>query len=153
LDNGRKYKQHGYMDSHAEPKPGPGTQTQDPNGVKIPLMVPPVAASRCWNCSVALTAGTDFHGKCPKCSSDLHTCKQCCYFDPSIRFQCQRPVAERVARKDEANHCESFKPTVTVARDSGVHAPPPARVSAVPQPPAPRNVSDARAAFDNLFKK
>jgi hypothetical protein len=55
----------------------------------------------------------------------------------------------RIALKDQANECELFKPRVTVARDAA-----PAGNGASPShsAPAPRNPSDARAAFDNLFK-
>jgi hypothetical protein len=47
------------------------------------------------------------------------------------------------------NECELFKPRVTVARDLAAGNHPAPQVSA----PAPRSPGDARAAFDNLFKK
>jgi hypothetical protein len=50
--------------------------------------------------------------------------------------------------KDQANECELFSPRVTVARDAA-----PSNNHSNAQPQAPRNSSDARAAFDNLFKK
>jgi hypothetical protein len=68
-------------------------------------------------------------------------------------------VPVRIAMKDQANECTLFKPRFTVARDAahptaldgyghsnGNSAPP-------PNVAAPRNSSDARAAFDSLFKK
>jgi hypothetical protein len=100
----------------------------------------------------------DFRGTCPKCSVALHCCKQCAHFEPSTRFQCLKPIPARIPIKDAANECELFKPRVTVARDS---APVPQGYSngnsnghsnsngSLP----PRNPNDARAAFDNLFKK
>jgi hypothetical protein len=59
-----------------------------------------------------------------------------------------------VAHKDEHNDCAVFQPTVTVARDSGAFpgAQPSAPRSAAPAP-GPKSPSDARAAFDSLFKK
>jgi hypothetical protein len=65
----------------------------------------------------------------------------------------------RIAAKDQANECTLFKPRFTVARDA---AHPPAmngyghsngNGSPAPNIAAPRNASDARAAFDSLFKK
>jgi hypothetical protein len=60
-----------------------------------------------------------------------------------------KPVPVRIAIKDQANECELFKPRVTVARDA---APASNNISAAPPQP-PRTQNDARAAFDNLFKK
>ncbi len=51
--------------------------------------------------------------------------------------------------KDQANECELFKPRVTVARDAA----PVNQQPAAAAPQLPRNSNDARAAFDNLFKK
>ncbi len=48
------------------------------------------------------------------------------------------------------NECALFKPRVTVARDAAQANN--GQPAAAP-PPAPRNSSDARTAFDNLFKK
>jgi hypothetical protein len=64
-----------------------------------------------------------------------------------------KPVQIRVAIKDAQNECTLFSPRVTVAREvsnapNGNRAP----VSAV-NVPAPRSASDARDAFDRLFKK
>ncbi|MGA6982250.1 MAG: hypothetical protein WBZ11_11920, partial [Candidatus Sulfotelmatobacter sp.] len=55
----------------------------------------------------------------------------------------------RIAVKDQANECELFKPRVTVARDAA----PANHQAAVPPQQVPRTTNDARAAFDNLFKK
>jgi hypothetical protein len=91
----------------------------------------------------------DWKGKCPKCSAALHCCKQCAHFEPSTRFQCLKPIPLRIAAKDQANECELFKPRVTVARDAA-----PANHSSTAQQTQPqRSPNDARAAFDNLFKK
>jgi hypothetical protein len=99
-----------------------------------------------------LPADVDFQGNCPKCNAALHCCKQCAHFEPSTRFQCLKPVLVRVAQKDQANQCEMFKPRMTVARDSSHAAPAPASVPAA-NVPVPRSATDARAAFDNLFRK
>jgi hypothetical protein len=159
MDGDRKYRQHGYQDSDRKPsgtngeqrqRPPQGPRTmQDPNGPRLPRLVQTVTASRCYNCATALAPGIDFKGNCPKCGVALHCCKQCAHFEPSTRFQCLKPIPARIPAKDQANDCQMFGARVTVSRDG---APPP--VMAAPPPPnAVRSPSDAKAAFENLFKK
>jgi hypothetical protein len=120
----------------------------DITGPRLPRLVQTVVASRCYNCVTALPSGTDFKGNCPKCGVPLHCCKQCAHFEPSTRFQCLKPIPVRIASKDQANQCEWFSQRVTVARDTTASG-----TSASPAPSAPRTSNDARAAFDQLFKK
>jgi hypothetical protein len=155
MQSDRKYKQRGYMDSYRDdhfsqdrPKPQGPRPPVDVTGPRLPRLVQTVTASRCYNCGTTLPSGIDFKGECPKCQAALHCCKQCSHFEPSTRFQCRKPILVRIAVKDAKNECEHFAARVTVAREAT--APPPAVASAVPMP---RNASDARAAFDQLFKK
>jgi hypothetical protein len=158
MDDDRKYKQRGYMDTDRDskdrrpmdrPKPSGPRPPLDVTGPRLPRLLQNVTAARCFNCSTALPSDVDWKGKCPKCGAALHCCKQCAHFEPSTRFQCLKPIPVRIAVKDQANECELFKPRVTVARDA---APASNHVAAAaPQPP--RSPNDARAAFDNLFKK
>jgi len=113
-----------------------------------------VTASRCYSCSTPLPSDIDFTGTCPKCHADLHCCKQCSQFEPSTRFQCLKPIPVRIPVKDKANECTLFTPRLTVARDAPAGMPPNFRDRPSPmQQDAPRNSSDARNAFDRLFKK
>jgi hypothetical protein len=164
MDYDRKYRQNGYQDSDrrsesngARPdKPrqqGPRPPI-DVTGPRLPRMVQTVVASRCFSCSTTLPSSVDFKGSCPKCGAALHCCKQCTHFEPSTRFQCLKPIPLRIAGKDLANECELFKPRVTVAREASN----PNASAAAPSPAVvpldqPKRPSDARAAFDNLFKK
>jgi hypothetical protein len=60
----------------------------------------------------------------------------------------------RIPVKDQGNDCTLFSPRVTVAREvahtqgNGAKLPVPGLNT-----PPPRNASDARDAFDRLFKK
>src|SRR5690349_3917269 len=161
MDNDRKYRQHGYMDSERDtrpfredrPKPQGPRPPIDVTGPRLPRLVQAVTASRCFNCSTLLPEGTDFKGQCPKCGTALHCCKQCAHFEPSTRFQCLKPIPVRIAVKDQANTCELFKPRVTVARDAAHPAPAAIPTGPAANVPEPRNASDARAAFDSLFRK
>jgi len=175
MDGDRKYRQSGYQDSERgsgsfrsdRPRPQGPKLPLDVTGPKLPRLVQNVVASRCFSCATTLSADVDFKGKCPKCGASLHCCKQCVHFDSSTRFQCTKPIPVRIAVKDAANECTFFAPIITVARD-GVqqqsnggygygngggngHAPSGRAVDTSAQ--APRSASDARAAFDSLFKK
>src|SRR5580698_9907478 len=170
MEGDRKYRQNGYQDSSRDsshsgprrderPKPQGPRPPLDITGPRLPRLVQAVTASRCYNCSATLGPGTDFRGNCPKCGTALHCCKQCSNFEPSTRFQCLKPIPVRIAIKDQANECTLFKPRFTVARDAA-HPPQSngyghTNGNPVPLPnvAAPRNSSDARAAFDSLFKK
>ncbi len=180
MEGDRKYRQNGYQDSsrdsshsgprHEErPRPQGPRPPLDITGPRLPRLVQSVTASRCYNCSATLGPGTDFRGNCPKCGTALHCCKQCSSFEPSTRFQCLKPIPARIAVKDQANECELFKARVTVARDAahgggygsgygsgsngGSSHDAPANGNRSGDGAVPRSASDARAAFDNLFRK
>jgi hypothetical protein len=163
MDSDRKYRQPGYGDSAPrpssnstgfKPKPAGPRPPLDITGPRLPRLVQAVTASRCYSCSTTLPPGTMFNGPCPKCGTPLHCCKQCSHFEPSTRFQCTKPVPVRIPVKDQGNDCALFSPRVTVAREvtnapgSGGRPPAPGMNTA-----PPRNASDARDAFDRLFKK
>lgn len=157
----RKYRQRGYQDSDRDPQAGnrgdrPKPQGPRPpidvTGPRLPRLVQAVTASRCYSCSVTLPSDIDFRGNCPKCGVALHCCKQCVFFEPSTRYQCLKPIPVRIAAKDQSNECEWFKARVTVARDAAPASQAPMNGAAVAANP-PRNATDARAAFDQLFKK
>jgi hypothetical protein len=166
MDSDRKYRQHGYSDSNNlpsgngnghshKPKPSGPRPSIDITGPRLPRLVQAVTAARCYSCSTTLPPGTQFNGPCPKCSASLHCCKQCSHFEPSTRFQCMKPVPERIAIKDKQNECTLFSPRFTVVREmtgqqnGGGNRPPAPSLNT----PPPRSAADARDAFDRLFKK
>jgi len=169
MDSDRKYSQRGYHDNDRGNGPG-GREDRpkfdgpkppiDVTGPRLPRLVESVAASRCWNCSTMLMDGIEFTATCPKCQSALHCCKQCTHFEPSTRFQCLKPIPERVNKKDQANECTFFKQRVTVAKDTpggrqvfGGGLGSTTAAKPIEQISAPRSSQAARAAFDSLFKK
>lgn len=169
MDGDRKYKQQGYQDSGRRSDSGrfdstklerPRQQTPkvpiDITGPRLPRLVQSVTATRCFNCAVTLLPDVQFDTVCAKCKAELHCCKQCVNFDSSTRFQCLKSIPVRIVAKDRANTCELFRPMLTVAKDAQPMGPV-ERAAATnfqtPSTAAPRSVSDARAAFDSLFKK
>jgi hypothetical protein len=159
-----KYRQHGYQDSDRSEKrekreprertaPLPRPARQDQIGPRTPHMVGTVMRTRCSICGNALVPSSDPKAKCPKCGFELHCCKQCVHFDTSARFECTQPIIERIPKKDALNDCKFYECRVTVEKDTAPIAPPaPAAVQREYSGSAARP-TDARRAFDDLFKK
>ena len=139
----RKYRQRGYQDSGEKgsksgERSGDRPARKDTFGPR-PLQMPGKrTVSRCSQCGTILPS-LDIPEKCSKCGFELHSCKQCMYFDPSSRFECMQPVPERIPRKDVKNDCTFYAIRVTMEKETTT--------------PAAAKPADARAAFDNLFKK
>ena len=146
MDNDRKYKQHGYQsddrDNRSENrsnKPRPPVDRDGPRTHKLPSVNKVFRCSLCGAIGPKLEEIT-FATQCPKCKSDLHSCKNCVHFDTSVRFECTQPITERIKKKDIANNCTFFQPRQTLERETTTS---PEKVS----------VSTGRDAFDRLFKK
>ena len=102
MDDDRKYRQRGYMDSDREPETaGPWTRPKpsgprppiDVTGPRLPRLLQNVVAARCFNCSTTLCRRTSIgRASVPSAARDLHCCKQCAHFEPSTRFQCLKPI-------------------------------------------------------------
>ncbi len=158
----RKYRQKGYHDRDSEekkrnrterPSEQPPRPKQDLLGPRTPRMVGTVMRARCSNCGAVLAPGFDPSGQCPRCHSEMHCCKQCVHFDTGKQFECTQPIPERITKKDAKNNCSFFELRMTVEKDTS-----PVTYAAVKPPAAPASVSssrpsDARQAFENLFKK
>ena len=72
----------------------------------------------CWKCGVKIEypAGSSVRrvDTCSKCDGDLHSCRNCQFYDPSKRNQCAETQAELVRDKEAANFCEYFRPNPTL---------------------------------------
>jgi hypothetical protein len=143
-----KYRQHGYQDRDREVKPRKESGEKPPSvpparrdysmGPKPVNMPGTREVSRCSQCGVVLQ-GMPPTGICPKCGFELHSCKQCSYFDPGSRFECMQPVPKRIEKKDVRNDCTFYELRVSREKETST--------------PASLRPSDARQAFENLFKK
>jgi hypothetical protein len=134
----RKYKQRGYQQEEREQRPRQATVQK--SEVRAPKMPAFREVTRCHLCGTPVNidvGGIAIDAQCPKCHNDLHCCKNCVSFDPGARFQCRKPVTERIAKKDMRNECELFEPKKTIERETTT---------------APVETKDPRSAFDKLFK-
>ena len=136
----RKYRQQGYQDSGEKQKPSheKPPARKDTFGPRAIQMPGTHNVSRCAQCGTVLTLVTEPLGQCAKCGFELHSCKQCTYFDPSQRFECLQPVPKRIPKKDARNECKFYSISVRVEKQTSTGA-----------PSTPNN---ARKAFDSLFK-
>ena len=72
--------------------------------------------------------------ECPSCKADLHCCRNCAFFDPTVSKQCREPVAEHVKDKERANYCDYFDFAQARSTGDGVRT------------------DQARKALEDLFK-
>lgn len=158
----RKYKQRGYRDRDAEekkrnraerPVDQPPRPKHDLLGPRTPRMVGTVMRARCSNCGAVLAPGFDANGQCPRCHAELHCCKQCVHFDTGKQFECTQPIPERITKKDAKNNCSFFEFRMTVEKDTSPVAYAAVKTQVAPVNLSPSRPSDARQAFENLFKK
>jgi len=102
---------------------------------------------RCWKCdaTIDLPAGGRVGSRdaCRRCDSDLHSCRNCDFYDPSKNNQCSEPQAEWQRDKEAGNYCDYFRPAV---------GPPVDLAAAKGHTRAAPAVSDAKKKFDSLFK-
>jgi len=145
----RKYRHRGYMDEpdREQPErtpraPRQGGMEGGPRGRGIGI--PAGATFKCARCgSEEKMAEIVLDTTCSSCASPLHSCTNCTYFDTSALFQCRKPVEVKVESKTKANDCSAFEPkTIRNLRS--------ARTTMEAGTSSP---TDARSAFDALFKK
>jgi predicted RNA-binding Zn-ribbon protein involved in translation (DUF1610 family) len=141
----RKYRQRGYQDSGQPSQKREASEKlerpvkKDTFGPRAIQMPGTRTVSRCSQCGTLLQSLSEPVGQCPKCGFELHSCKQCTYFDTSNRFECTQPIPERIPRKDQRNECTFYSIRVMIEKETST--------------PKALRPNDARQAFENLFKK
>ena len=140
-----KYKHRGYRESERkeEHKKEPA-RPRTPEERQLRHMMERSArlVLRCYQCSTdAPSEGLTSASTCASCSAALHVCRNCANFDTGARWECKAAIPQPVLDKTAANQCELFKAN-TVLDATGRRSGPPAAGG-----------SDARALFENLFKK
>jgi hypothetical protein len=73
---------------------------------------------------------------CRRCDYDLHSCRNCRFYDPAKHNQCAETQAEWVPDKEAANYCDYFSPNPILS--VGKRSPSP--------------TENAKKKFDSLFK-
>lgn len=145
----RKYRQNGYMNNDRDseqpklsvtagirPQPKPRQAVHNHEAPRSPKMMAFGEAVKCSSCAAKVPSVITAESTCPKCRAELHTCRQCNFFDPGTRFECQKTILKRIVNKNARNLCDLFEPRTIVERETSSGKP-----------------RDARQAFANLFKK
>lgn len=65
----------------------------------------------CYRCQREISIGDTLprHELCPYCSSALHCCLNCLYYDEFSPNKCSESAADWVPDKEKANFCEYFE--------------------------------------------
>ncbi len=139
MPDDRKYKQRGYMED--ERKLRPSAPSKGVGGARLPVITATREMVRCDACGAELSTNfaIGFDSRCPKCSAELHSCRDCLHLDPAARFECAQPVRERIQDKAAANRCDFFEARRIKVRDTSRGTSP--------------SPDDARRALENLFRK
>ena len=89
----------------------------------------------CWSCrqTTAMEDKVIRADACPHCSTDMHSCKNCRFYDPGAHNDCRETIAEYVPDKERSNFC-------------GMHEPFEGEREAAP------DVDTAKAKLEALFK-
>ncbi len=77
----------------------------------------------CWKCGHVLDdmpMPLRRRDECPACGVDLHVCRMCEFYEPSVAKSCREPVAEDVTDKERANFCDYFRGRPGVGSAGGV---------------------------------
>lgn len=153
MSDDRRYKQRGYQESdQRSSRPSAGGMT--PEGRRVPVITAYKEAVRCAECGQDLSTAFEIamDSVCPKCGTDLHTCRNCRNFDTAARFECTQSLKERVGKKSAANRCVLFVKRTIVVKELGQAAAAPNALSQ-PRAATSRPNDEARAALEALFKK
>jgi len=141
-----KYKHKGYRDSEKGDRKDRSSEPRQPRTPEQRQLRHMMERSanlvlRCHQCSTnaGSVEGLTKASVCSNCGAALHVCRNCGHFDTGARWECRAEIQAPVLDKTAANECPLFKANTVLdatGRRTGTAAP-----------------SDARAAFDSLFKK
>ena len=139
MSDDRRYKQRGYQEDENQSR---GRAPVDSDLPRTRVITTYKETVRCDECGTDLSTEFDVAvgSSCPKCSADLHTCRNCLHFDTSAHWQCAQPIKKRVPGKSKGNDCTLFTVRTISVKDLG------------PAPTEPRP-DDAMKALEDLFKK
>lgn len=66
---------------------------------------------QCFKCGTVLKFSdrVSIREECESCGEDVHSCKNCRFYDPKAYNECREPSAEVVQEKERANRCDYFE--------------------------------------------
>ena len=95
----------------------------------------------CWNCKKTVTLENIYRDSaCPECRKDLHSCRNCLFYEPGSFHDCKEACEELVADKEKSNFCEAFSIKREWGGNNGMTF-------------ADKKALDAKNAFEALFRE
>ena len=100
---------------------------------------PRASVFRCHECGEKVASPDEVgpQSQCAKCTTDLHSCRNCAFFDSAAEKECLQPIPERIQKKRANNTCALFKPVLAVDLRGDTGEP---------------KQDEKRKAWDDLFK-
>jgi hypothetical protein len=84
------------------------------NDLTLPESLKQICSMKCSVCNTGVPLAPNervgFRDTCGNCHSDLHTCRNCAFYDTTAYNDCREPTAERVSDSERVNHCDWFSP-------------------------------------------
>lgn len=66
----------------------------------------------CYHCHKAIPVFGAFKitrtEECPYCTTSLHCCRMCKFYDPKVYNECHESNADRIVDKEKSNFCDYF---------------------------------------------
>lgn len=79
----------------------------------------------CWRCGASLAelpVPLRREEVCPACDADVHVCKLCRFYNPTVSDGCDEPLAGGVTNKERANFCDYFTASAATFEDKRANA-------------------------------
>ena len=75
-------------------------------------MNPNPTSFKCYKCQKSIPVLGEFKitrtEECPYCSTSLHCCRMCKFYEPKVYNECHESNAERLLDKEKSNFCDYF---------------------------------------------
>lgn len=72
----------------------------------------------CWKCGKNIETSENIfrNSTCGYCGTDLHSCKNCKFYEPGRHYDCNETVEEIIVDKERSNFCDYFKAKNTFSK-------------------------------------
>ena len=70
-------------------------------------------AYACYKCNQELSLSSSENigrsEECPKCYSNIRSCRMCHFYDTTAYNECREPTADRILEKEKSNFCDHYR--------------------------------------------
>lgn len=112
----------------------------------------------CWKCKNPIDVSESIYrsSTCSFCGKDLHSCRNCKFYESGAHYDCRENVTDLVKDKERANFCEWFSARsefgMAASQSSGVgQFMATGNVAATDKAAKSTQAENAREAFNALF--